>query len=346
MSIQYEMNSEDILNSIDINKINMSDKKKRGRPKKTLQMAIPNSKIKYHSTDNINYEDEEIILHLPIFKSDIIALGIDFQDGVFIGDDANLNIDQSDNSDEESDDKSEKNHAGLSQADIINKKQFHTLIKRLKDENDELRKYLHDITPMYFTEVKVYPINLKLFDIYNNQLIPIKTDIHCWWCTYQFDCLPTYLPEKIIDNKFNVRGCFCSFNCAGAYNLNLNDNKKWDRLSLLKQMYYAINKDKINQITDIEINVSGPKELLEKYGGNMTIEDYRKNSKILGREYHELLPPFLPIAFGFEETTNSKTNKNTNNNSLFNLSKIDNIIIKRNKPLNNIASKHIDNYID
>ena len=28
----------------------------------------------------------------------------------------------------------------------------------------ELKKYLTEITPMYFTEVKMYPVNLKLFD--------------------------------------------------------------------------------------------------------------------------------------------------------------------------------------
>ena len=78
-----------------------------------------------------------------------------------------------------------------------------------------------------------------------------------------------------------------------------------------------INKEKITSITDIEINISGPKELLEKYGGPMSIIEFRKNSKILGREYHKLMPPFLPITIGFEETTNSKiSGKNLNINSI------------------------------
>ena len=200
---------------------------------------------------------------------------------------------------------------------------------------------------MYFTEVKFYPSELNLFDLKDKILIPKKTNICCWWCTYNFDCLPTYLSEKYADNKFYVSGCFCSFNCAGAYNLHLNDNKIWERYSLLKQMYYIINKEKILSINDIEINISGPRELLDKFGGPMKIEEYRKNSKILGREYHKLIPPFLPISVGFEEITNSKTNKNININSIINSSnKNDNVIIKRNKPLNNIASKHIDNYFE
>jgi hypothetical protein len=225
-------------------------------------------------------------------------------------------------------------------------KQVGLVIKKLKEENDELKKYLTEITPMYFTEVKVYPIDLKLFDLSNNILIPVKTNICCWWCTYNFDNLPTYLPEKYSNNTFYVSGCFCSFNCAGAYNLNLSDNKIWERYSLLKQLYYFINKEKILSINDIEINISGPKELLEKFGGPMKIDEYRKNSKILGREYHKLIPPFLPNNYGFEEVTNSKTNKNINLNSILNSNcKNDNIIIKRNKPLNNIASKLIETYV-
>ena len=107
-----------------------------------------------------------------------------------------------------------------------------------------------------------------------------------------------------------------------------------------------INKDKITSITDIEINIAGPKELLEKFGGPMNIIEYRKNSKIIGREYHKLMPPFLPITIGFEETTNNKVSaKNLNINSFIS-SKAENMLIKRNKPVSNIASKHIDNYIE
>ena len=335
---QEKMNSQDILNAIDLNKINHLEKKKRGRPKKAQQIISTTPKIKFSTNEEeINDEEEEIILHLPILKSDLLAINSNnysLDDIIEKSNDITLELE------EESSDKDFKQNDNYI-------KQLGLIIKKLKEENDELKKYLTDITPMYFTSVKVYPLDLKLFDMNNNNLTPLKTNICCWWCTYNFDTLPTYLPEKYSNNKFYVSGCFCSFNCAGAYNLHLNDNKIWDRYSLLKQMYYMINKDKITSINDIEINISGPKELLEKYGGPMNIEEYRKNSKILGREYHKLIPPFLPMSYGFEEITNSKTTKNININSIINSSnKNDNIVIKRNKPINNIASKHIDNYID
>lgn len=332
MSESEKINSQDILNAIDMNKINQTEKKRRGRPKKT-QMISPNPKIKIPLNDNDSYEEDEIILHLPISRDDIKSLGL--SSCVEESTEKNALSDSEDESSSEKDAKS--NDPSFKQLGLI--------IKKLKEENDELKRFLTDITPMYFTDVKIYPVDLELFDMQNNLLVPKKTNICCWWCTYQFDWLPTFLPEKYSDGKFYVTGCFCSFNCKAAYNLNLNDSKVWERYSLIKQLYYMINKDKIKSISDIEINIAGPRELLEKFGGPMTINEFRKNSKILGREYHKLLPPFLPMSMGFKEYTNSKLSKSVNINNLI-TSKNDNILIKRNKPVNNIASKNIDNYIE
>jgi hypothetical protein len=335
---------KNILNSIDVDKITSVVKKQRGRPKKNQNYKSTHvPKIK-QNMDEDNDEDDEIILHLQISKSEMLS----YKNSEITVEDINskLNdnmLNNTDDSDNETNNVKEKTFSN----DMF-LKHYGILIKKLKEENDELKKYLTDITPMYFTEVKVYPLDLKVFDMQSNSIIPKKTNTCCWWCTYQFDTLPTFLPEKYCDGSFYVSGCFCTFNCAGAYNLNLNDSKIWERYSLLKQLYYIVNKDKINSIIDIEINIAGPKELLEKYGGPMKIEDYRKNSKILGREYHKLIPPFMPVNISFEETTNSKiNNKNvTINNLLHSNSKTDNIVIKRNKPLSNIASKYIDSFIE
>ena len=69
-----QLNSEDILKIIDLNKINNDTKKKRGRPKKTHNFSNNMSKIKLNLNEKIYDEDEEIILHLPISKSDIKLL--------------------------------------------------------------------------------------------------------------------------------------------------------------------------------------------------------------------------------------------------------------------------------
>ena len=351
-----QINSQDILNAIDLNKINEVEKRRRGRPrKKDYQHTTLISKKTNSNNQPYNLENEEIILHLPLSKADLAKIDTD---NIDINELMNKTSDKEEDDDNEYSDNltfsdkinSDKNEYKNDLSSILDNnqhiKQLCLAIKKLKDENVELKKFITDITPMYFTEVKIYPSDLNLFDANQNKFIPHKTDLCCWWCTCQFDSFPTYLPEKYSENNFYVSGCFCSFNCAGAYNLSLADNKVWDRYSLLKLMYYMINKNKINSIADIDINIAGPKELLDKYGGPMTIEEYRKNSKILGREYHKLIPPFIPVNSGFEEITNSKINSNIPNlSSIMNSGKNHDNLIKRSKPLNNSASKQIDYFV-
>ncbi len=69
MNIDNTINSEDILNAIDLNKINHIDKKKRGRPKKSQQLINP--PVSKMVINDIFNENEEIILHLPISHKDI-----------------------------------------------------------------------------------------------------------------------------------------------------------------------------------------------------------------------------------------------------------------------------------
>jgi hypothetical protein len=335
-STENKIDSQEILNAIDLGKINLTDKKKRGRPKKSQQIMNPsNNKLKIN---NAIFEQDEIILHLPISSSDI---------------NLSKNTNDEKNSDEEEEDytsETEEVKKEVKKEEIwndVNHRQYAQIIKKLKEENDKLKKYLLDITPMYFTEVKTYPVDLKLFDLKGNIFIPKKTNIPCFWCTCTFDWLPIGMPEKYHNSVFYVSGNYCTFNCMAADNLKIGDNKVWERYCLMKLMYYLINKDKISSISDVEINPAGPKELLDKYGGPMTIEDFRKNSKILGREYHKLMPPFMPINTGFEESTNSKTSSKTMNiNNLINSGIKDNVLVKRNKPLTNIASKEIDSFIE
>lgn len=343
MNTESNIDSQEILNAIDLGKINLTDKKKRGRPKKSQQLINPGSnKVKIN---NVIFEQDEIILHLPISTSDIKTIK------------STSNFDNKDTETElESDDSADYSktkdviETKIKKEDIwndINHKQYTQVIKKLKEENEKLKKYLIEITPMYFTEVKIYPVDLQLFDLQGNTFIPKKTNIPCFWCTYTFDWFPVCGAEKYHNEIFYVTDNFCSFNCWAAHNLKRGDNGVWERYALMKLLYYKINKDSITSISDIEINPAGPKELLEKYGGPMTIEDYRKNSKILGREYHKLIPPFMPMTMGFEESTNSKSSgKNMNINSILNAASKDSVIVKRNKPLSNVASKEIDDFIE
>jgi hypothetical protein len=348
--IEDNINSQEILNAIDVGKITLTDKKKRGRPKKSSQIINPSiNKIKIN---NAIFDNDEIILHLPISSNDIDIKNIKNtpQNSDHEKTKTKSKSKQETETEEETETETEE-ETDENEEPRKNKKIFknddnilHYLqkIKELKEENELLKKYLKDIAPVFFTEVKVYPVDLKLFDLEGNIYIPKKTNIPCFWCTCTFDWLPVCMPEKYHNGVFYVSNNYCTFNCMAADNLKINDNKVWERYCLMKTMYYLINKDKIQKISEIEINPSGPKELLKKYGGTMTIEEYRKNSKILGREYHKLMPPFMPMTTGFSESTNSKmTEKTMDINNIINA----NINLKRNKPLSNVASKEIDSFV-
>ena len=168
--------------------------------------------------------------------------------------------------------------------------------------------------------------------LFLNENFEGRPKIWMYWETLPEKTKPGYIDLCIESVKWNCKNCF--------------DIHVLDNISINKYLPEIKNID----LSSLEL----PQKvdyyrycLLEKYGGPMKIEEYRKNSKILGREYHKLIPPFLPMNFGFEEITNSKTNKSMTISNLINSNyKNDNITIKRNKPLNNGASRQIDIFVN
>lgn len=119
--------------------------------------------------------------------------------------------------------------------------------------------------------------NQNFYDIkpYNISITTIKqskTDISCWWCCHKFDNYPVSLPIKFYpENKlFKCKGIYCSFSCA----LSHAQLKKYD-FSLLKMLYRQLLDLKYTEL--VIIKKAPPKEILEMFGGPVSIEDYRKN---------------------------------------------------------------------
>jgi hypothetical protein len=161
---------------------------------------------------------------------------------------------------------------------------------------DKIPKIKKEIKKKDNFNLHVIQLKVPIIKIKNNEIIVDNpTNIVCWWCTHKFDTIPCFLPEDFTDGKFYVLGCFCSFNCAVAYNFSLNDYKVWDRYSLLNKMYYIIN-GKHEHIT-----MSPPREILEKFGGTISIEEFRKSLVSCTKEYRLVLPPMIPIIPFIEE---------------------------------------------
>ena len=95
----------------------------------------------------------------------------------------------------------------------------------------------------------------------------------CFWCTFEFDNPPIYIPKFEFKNTYHVYGCFCSPECAAAYLMNeaIDTSIKFERYHLLNFIY--------SKIYNYEKNIKPapcPYYTLDKYFGNLSIQEYRK----------------------------------------------------------------------
>jgi hypothetical protein len=118
-------------------------------------------------------------------------------------------------------------------------------------------------------------INAKLkklkISLYKNQDLDKKSA--CFWCTYEYDNHTCYIPKYELEDKIFGYGSFCRPECAVAYLMkeNIDDSTKFERYHLLNQIY--------GKVYDYKKSIKpspNPFYLLEKYYGNLTIQEYRK----------------------------------------------------------------------
>ena len=94
----------------------------------------------------------------------------------------------------------------------------------------------------------------------------------CFWDTFEFDNPPIYIPMHFINGTYHVYGCFCSPECGAAYLMkeNIDSSVKFERYHLLNHIYSKIYEYKKNIKP-----APDPRYMLEKYLGNLSIQEYR-----------------------------------------------------------------------
>ena len=107
--------------------------------------------------------------------------------------------------------------------------------------------------------------------LHNNDISDKKSA--CFWDTCDFDNPPIYIPKYKLNNLYYVYGCFCSLECACAFLMkeNIDTASKFERYHLLNHIYC--------KIYNYEKNIKpapNPFYTLNKYYGNLTIQEYRK----------------------------------------------------------------------
>jgi hypothetical protein len=114
-------------------------------------------------------------------------------------------------------------------------------------------------------KLKVLQHNLHINNISNKKSA-------CFWCTYDFDNPPIYIPKHFIKGSYHVYGCFCTPECATAHLMdeNIDSSSKFERYHLINNIY--------SKIYDYKKNIKpapNPFYLLDKYYGNLSIQEYR-----------------------------------------------------------------------
>ena len=140
----------------------------------------------------------------------------------------------------------------------------------MDDINKHTEKVLDKVTKKQTACSKSYiwsKIEMLKSNLHSND---ISKNSNCFWCTCSFDTTPVYIPIKHRTSTIEVYGCFCSPQCATAFLFNepLDQSTKWERYSLLNTIY-SDNKKNIKPAPN-------PHYLLNKFYGNLTIEEYRE----------------------------------------------------------------------
>lgn len=118
------------------------------------------------------------------------------------------------------------------------------------------------------------PISQKLknlaLKLHSNDMNITKTD--CFWCTYSYDTPSIHIPKCKINDTYHVYGSFCCPECAAAYLFKeqLDDSTLFERYHLLNYLYGVVYN-----YTKNFIPAPPPHYLLTKFGGTLSIQDFR-----------------------------------------------------------------------
>lgn len=332
--------------------------KKRGRkPKDTSNIDVKNN------FTQIN--EETVILHLPI-KSKLINLNMEEEfvkynpsiiDPVpFVPeDDKNFfqldsqNVEKSINQDLEihganTDDDNidntiiEKEDINNSNIEQYNDKKMDNIKLVITENTDVLEKY-ENICDSYknlndeglcIERNKVLPIFLEYNQANKKKEWPSNVHIDCMWCCHSFTNSPFGIPYKVSGNTYYMFGNFCSRECAAAYNFDNNyySDEVWERYSLLNSLYKDFKSEN-------GIKVAPPRLCLKKFGGRLSIKEFRNINTNYNKDYKLVIPPMVSIIPMIEEVNINQDNQfDFSNISKHRINKAnEEYRLKRSKPL-------------
>lgn len=147
---------------------------------------------------------------------------------------------------------------------------------------------------------KIHKNNINVLSSITGEKMLNNKEVWCVWDGHPFTNKAFHLPETYHKGIYYVVGHFCSPNCALAHNLYyIKDVNVHQRRSLVFQMYREMMGISVDE--KIVLLEAPCREALIRFGGDMSIEQFRHSFSILNKEYIVYFPPMKPTLPIIEE---------------------------------------------
>jgi len=166
-------------------------------------------------------------------------------------------------------------------------------MRDLDNVNEVVETFHFNKNELDYQEIQENIVNVvETIDDINNKILgkklkQLKHQLHtndvyekksaCFWCTFSFSTPIVNIPKFYHKGVCETYGCFCSPECGAAYlmNENIDMSTKFERYYLLNNIY--------RKMYDYKKNIKpapSPYYILDKFLGNLSIEEYRNLYKL------------------------------------------------------------------
>jgi hypothetical protein len=151
------------------------------------------------------------------------------------------------------------------------------------------------------SSASVKTTNILLNELVSNNEWCNETSYWCFWDCHHFKNTPFGIPIKYKNEKFQVFGCFCSLECATAYNFYGRDtiDNVWENFNLINMLSNKLGYKKC-------VTPAISRKCLYSFGGPLSIEQFREKNN-LGHQCNIRTYPMVSIVQHVEEINTSSS---------------------------------------
>jgi hypothetical protein len=175
--------------------------------------------------------------------------------------------------------------------------------KNKKINTQIMDNFIIRLNPINSENDLIEPFSIDTENLENN--VNNKVSDVCWNCCHSFDSIIYGIPLKYHNKVFYTYGDFCSLECCCRY--SIDNLRNYHEVVSLINLYNNI----VNESKDEKVNVAPNKLLLDKFGGPLSIEEYRMGFK--NKNIHDIkIPPILPIKHNIDNYESNNQNSKSN----------------------------------